>query len=430
MGDATSVSHELMLLTSSAPMTSYLFVHQNFPGQFPHIAGALAERGDTVVAIGDAKRLKQRSMPHPRIQVFGYPEPEGAHKETHHYLRDLEAHTRRGQAVFRLAQTLLHKGFKPDVVVAHPGWGEAIFLKDAFPHARHIQYLEFFYRAVGADVGFDAEFPATVDSICKVRIKNSTQMLSFEYADAGISPTRWQKSRYPADWQPRITQLHDGINTSAVCPADDASVTIIRSTGDSLILTRADEVLTYVARNLEPYRGFHSFMRAIPAILEQRPSVNILVVGADGVSYGRRPPENTNYRQHYLQEWGTGVDQSRVHFLGTLPYAEYVKVLQISSLHVYLTYPFVLSWSMLEAMSAGCVVLASNTDPVREVIQHGENGFLTDFFDHQALASAASDLLANRKDLDSIRLAARETILEKYDLHKLCLPQMLLFLSR
>jgi glycosyltransferase involved in cell wall biosynthesis len=408
----------------------YLFVHQNFPGQFVHIAKALAERGDTVVAIGEEKRLKQRGMIHPRIRLVGYPEPGGAGPKTHHYLQGLEGHVRRGQAVFRLAQGLVKDGLKPDVVVAHPGWGETLFLKDIFPRARHVQYLEFFYRAHGADVGFDPEFPSTVDTVCRVRVKNSTQLLSFEYADAGISPTLWQKTRYPADWQPRIAQIHDGIDTAKVRPADEATITIRRPSGaGELQLTRADEVLTYVARNLEPYRGFHTFMRAIPALLERRPNLNIIVVGGDEVSYGTKLPDNATYREHYAREWGKDVDRSRVHFTGKLPYADYLKVLQVSSLHLYLTYPFVLSWSMLEAMSAGCVVLGSATAPVQEVIRDAENGFLTDFFAVDALVERACDLLANRKDLAAIRQAARQTIVSRYDLQSICLPQMLQFLA-
>ena len=410
-------------------MTSYLFVHQNFPGQFPHIASVLAERGDNVVAIGEAKRLKQRIKPHPRIQLFGYPEPGEANTSTHHYLQGLEAQVRRGQAAFRVAQSLIKKGFNPDVVVAHPGWGETLFLKDAFPRARHIQYLEFFYSATGADVGFDPEYPATIDLNCKVRMKNATQLLSFEYADAGLSPTAWQKSRYPADWQHRIACIHDGIDTRLVQPAEDASISVKSADGSQLLLTRNDEVLTYVARNLEPYRGFHTFMRAVPALLEQRPKAQIIVVGADGVSYGRPAPDKLTYRQHYAREWGTEVDRSRVHFVGRLSYADYLKVLQISSLHVYLTYPFVLSWSMLEAMSAGCAVLGSATAPVQEVIEADKNGFLTDFFDSSALAKRASELLANRKELNSIRQAARQTIIERYDLHSVCLPKILTLLG-
>ncbi len=407
----------------------YLFVHQNFPGQFVHVARALAERGDTVIAFGEAKQLKQRQAPHPRVRIFGYDTPEGAGPKTHHYLQNLEGHVRRGQSVFRLAQRLLKEGTRPDVVVAHPGWGEALFLKDIFPHARHIQYLEFFYRAQGADVGFDPEFPGTVDTACRVRVKNSTQMLGFEYADAGVSPTLWQKTRYPAEWQPRIAQIHDGIDTALVTPFEAAAVSIKRANGTVGQLTRADEVLTYVARNLEPYRGFHTFMRAIPAILERRPNVNIIVVGGDEVSYGAKPPGNETYREQYGREWGKEVDRSRVHFTGKLQYGDYLKVLQVSSLHLYLTYPFVLSWSMLEAMSAGCVVLGSATAPVQEVIKDGENGYLTDFFAIDTLVGRACDLLANRKDQSAIRQAARQTIVSRYDLQGICLPQMLKFLA-
>ncbi|MDY6982312.1 MAG: glycosyltransferase family 4 protein [Pseudomonadota bacterium] len=413
-------------------MTSYLFVHQNFPGQFLHVAKALAERGDTVVAIGEEKRLRQRTNPHPRIRVFGYPEPAGAGAKTHHYLRDAEAHVRRGQAVFRLAQGLAKKGLRPDVVVAHPGWGEALFLKDVFPHARHVQYLEYFYRGKGGDVGFDPEFTTGIDAECKARVKSSTQLLSFEFADAGISPTEWQKSRYPADWHSRIACIHEGVDTTKVHPDADAVAGIRRADGSVLHLSRNDEVLTYVARNLEPYRGFHSFMRALPAILDTRPQAQVLIVGGNGVSYGRAPPPGTHYRELYEREWeekGVAVDRSRVHFLGKLSYADYLKVLQVSSLHLYLTYPFVLSWSMLEAMSAGCVVLGSATAPVQEVLRDGENGFLTDFFDTAALADKASDLLARRDALAPIRAAARATIVSRYDLRSQCLPQMLDFLK-
>jgi glycosyltransferase involved in cell wall biosynthesis len=171
-------------------------------------------------------------------------------------------------------------------------------------------------------------------------------------------------------------------------------------------------------------------MRAVPAILAQRPRAHILVVGGDEVSYGSRLPDKQTYREHYLKEWDSSVDRSRVHFLGRLAYDQYLKVLQVSSLHLYLTYPFVLSWSMLEAMSAGCALLASDTAPVREVVRDGENGFLTEFFGAETLAKRASDLLENRDDLGAIREAARQTVVTHYDLQRVCLPQMLKFLLR
>ena len=331
---------------------------------------------------------------------------------------------RRGQAVFRVARKLLAQSFRPDVVIAHPGWGEALFLRDAFPEARHINYLEFYYHAAGSDVGFDPEFPATIDDILRLRIRNATQLLSFDAADEGISPTAWQKSRYPDSWQPRIVQLHDGINTAIVTPDPAARV----GAGDTVLIP-GHEVVTYVARNLEPYRGFHTFMRAVPLILEQRRETHVLIVGGDEVSYGRQPEAGGSYRQHYLKTWGKDVDRARVRFLGRQPYADYLRTLQISSLHVYLTYPFVLSWSMLEAMSAGCLVLGSNTPPVTEVIRDGENGFLADFFDAPALAGKVAELLAARDELGPVRQAARETIRQNYDLNAICLPRLLAFLS-
>jgi glycosyltransferase involved in cell wall biosynthesis len=410
-------------------MPRYLFVHQNFPGQFPHVGRALAARGDTVVAIGEAERLTQRPTPHPDIRRIGYPTPDGAGPATHAYLRGLEAHVRRGQAVFRVTQRLHADGFRPDVVVAHPGWGEALFLREAFPHARHLHYLEFYYRPDGADFGFDPEFPATIDDRCRVHVKNATQLLSFDGADSGLSPTTWQRSRYPTDWQSRITQCHDGIDTDTVCPDSAAAFTVKVGAGDTALhLTAHDEVVTYVARNLEPYRGFHTLMRAIPELLERRPKARILVIGGDEVSYGRAPAgakTGATYRQQYQSAWGSDVDTRRVHFLGRVPYRDYLSIVQISSLHLYLTYPFVLSWSLLEAMSAGCAVLASATPPVKEVIQNGVNGWLTDFFDAPALARRAAELLTHRADLAPMRQAARETIRQRYDLHRICLPQML-----
>jgi glycosyltransferase involved in cell wall biosynthesis len=414
-------------------LTSYLFIHQNFPCQFAHIVRALADQGDEVVAVGEKRRLEQRQALHPKVRLIGYRSPKGAGAHTHQYLRSLEAHVRRGQEIVRVCQSLIAKGFKPDIVVAHSGWGEALFLREAFPRARIIHYLQFFYRTQGADVGFDPEFPTTLDDHCRVRIKNATQLLSFEGADAGISPTVWQKSRYPADWQPRIAQCHDGIDSHRVCPDPTATVrlSVKVGAGETAMseLTPADEIVTYVARNLEPYRGFHTFMRAVPAILEQRPNVRILVVGGDEISYGRPPEGGGTFRERYSKDWGPDVDQSRVYFLARIPYADYLRVLQISSLHVYLTYPFVLSWSMLEAMSAGCLVLGSTTPPVMEAIREGENGFLADFFEAQPLAKRVTELLSAGGDLSGIRHAARETIRASYDLDDICLPQMLKILS-
>jgi len=403
---------------------NFLFVHQNFPGQFRHVAAALADAGHGVVAVGDAANLKGRPLLHPRIRLLAYTFERGGSAQTHHYIRDFEGAVRRGQAVARLALGLKEKGFMPEVVVAHPAWGEALFLRDLFPTARQVYYFEYFYRAEGGDVGFDPEFPLTFDGQFKLRVKNSTQLLSLEAADDGLAPTEWQRSRYPAEFRDKIRVIHEGVDTNLVRPDPQAQFE-----ADGVRLAAGDEVVTYVSRNLEPYRGFHVFMRALPRILEARPQARVLIVGGDDVSYGRRLPEGETYRELYCKELGERVDWSRVHFLGRLPYAGYLKVLQVSAVHVYLTYPFVLSWSMLEAMAAGCVVVASATPPVEEVIRDGENGLLVDFFDLDGLADRVIEVLANPARYGTMRARAREAVVQRYDLKTHCLPEMLEYLT-
>jgi glycosyltransferase involved in cell wall biosynthesis len=192
------------------------------------------------------------------------------------------------------------------------------------------------------------------------------------------------------------------------------------------VLSRADEVVTYSVRNLEPYRGFPNFIRALPKLLELRPDATVLVVGGDEVSYGRSAPGGKSWRETMLEE--VPLDPKRVHFLGKLPYAQYRSVLQISSAHIYLTRPFVLSWSCIEAMAAGCLIIGSATPPVQEVIEDGVNGYLVDYHSPEAIARKTAEALSAGAALDPIRKRARETVLERYSLDK-CLPAQLRLLK-
>lgn len=394
-----------------------LFVHQNFPGQYRHLAAAVADDpANTVVALGERKNLGR--LGHSRVREVGYETPQGASPSTHHYLRNAEAGVRRGQAVVRTAIGLRDSGFRPDVICCHPAWGEGLYLRDVWPEARILFFYEFSYGADGRDLGFDPEFVETFDDRFRVRTKNTVQLISLDVADWGVSPTRWQHSTYPDVYRPRISVIHDGIDTSVVTPDPAATLSL----GGGVELRRSDEVITYVARNLEPYRGFHIFMRALPLILERRPNARVLVVGGDDVSYGRSAPEGRTWREHCLQEQSGRIDPNRVHFLGKLPYSTYLTVLRLSSAHVYLTYPFVLSWSMLEAMSAGCMVVGSRTPPVEEVIADGENGILFDFFRPDEIAAAVDRVFAHPDRMQAVRDAARTTAVERYDLRTVCLP--------
>ncbi|GAB7563158.1 glycosyltransferase family 4 protein [Methylobacillus methanolivorans] len=384
-----------------------LFIHQNFPGQFRHITQSLIDEGKhQVLSLCEAHAPGMQG-----VQRIEYTPARNGTPGVHPYLAPVEEHVIRGQSVARALLHLKEKGYQPDIIVAHMGWGEAIYLKDIYPDVPLVTFFEFFYQTTGADAGFDPEYPLTLDDLLRIRTKNITNLLSLHAADMGISPTSWQRSLYPAEYQGKIRLIHEGINTEAAQPDSTAWVQL----GSGLKLTRKDEVITYVSRNLEPYRGFHVFMRALPEILKRRPNCHILIVGGDEVSYGRKLPPGETYRARLLQEV-QGLDMNRVHFLGKLPYQQYLRVLQVSSAHIYLTVPFVLSWSMLEAMSAGCLVIGSRTAPVEEVIEHGKNGLLVDFFCATELADAIDQVYASPNQLQEIRNAARQTILAHYPL--------------
>jgi glycosyltransferase involved in cell wall biosynthesis len=397
---------------------NYLFVHQNFPGQFKHIAPTLAKHKDNRV-IGFAMNNFPSTDD---LQVISYKAGRGNGQDTHELLREFETKVIRGNSAYRAAIELKKSGFRPDVIIAHPGWGESLFLKDVWPDARLGIYCEFFYKFENADVGFDPEFPDSLEGKARyVRMKNVNNMVHMEMADAGISPTLWQASTFPNHFRERISVIHDGIDTGVVAPKENAFVTI----NGTIRLDRKTEIITFVNRNLEPYRGYHVFMRALPQILKSRPGAHVIVVGGDGVSYGQAAPSGATWKQIYLNEVKNDLDISRVHFVGNLSYRNFVSLLQVSSVHVYLTYPFVLSWSLLEAMSAGCAIVASDTPPVKEVMSSGLNGLLVNFFDHEALAGRVIELLSNPERRRVLGANARDLAVKNYDLQSVCLPKQL-----
>lgn len=394
-----------------------LFVHQNFPGQFKHLAPALVKRGDEVRA------LTINNNPAPAgVEVIGYTPCRSNSPNIHPWLLDMESKVIRAEAAFYAALKLREEGFDPDIIIAHPGWGEALFLRDVWPHARLGLYAEYYYHADKNDVGFDPEFSKPEKSeACRLRLKNANHDLQFALADALISPTEFQRSTFPHTLQQKITVVHDGIDTQLLHP--DLSVEL--KLNNSLVLNKKSEVITFVNRNLEPMRGYHIFMRALPEILKQRPNARVLIVGGDDVSYGARPPKDTTWKKLFLTEVYDQLDMNRIHFVGKIAYPTFIKLLQISSVHVYLTYPFVLSWSLLEAMSVGCAIVASDTAPVTEVITHNKTGKLVDFFDTHHLAKEVITLLENPEERETLGRTAREFALANYDLHKVCLPKQL-----
>jgi len=401
-----------------------LFLHQNFPAQFKHLAPALAaDPANRVVSL--TLRAGLPAVWH-GVSIHQYAIRTAPLERQHPWLSDLETKVIRGEACFQAARQLRAGGFTPDVVIAHPAWGESLFIKKVWPQARLGIYCEFFYSAQGVDVGFDPEFAqadADVEA-CRLSLRNTNHLLHLQQASLGLSPTRWQADSFPEFFRPRITVVHDGIDTAALCPKPEARLKL-RTDGGLLPLGPSDELVTFVNRNLEPYRGYHQFMRALPLLLRRRPRARVLMVGGNEVSYGAAPRQGGSWKDIFIAEVKPQMPAeawARVHFLGKLPYENFVTLLQCSRVHVYLTYPFVLSWSLLEAMSIGAAVVASDTAPLHEVIEDGVTGRLVPFFDPMRLSQVIGELLDDAPQRQRLGEAARARIRAGYDLAGFCLP--------
>jgi glycosyltransferase involved in cell wall biosynthesis len=395
---------------------NYLFIHQNFPGQYRQIVRHLmSKRGNVVYFITQPNENGMAG-----VHKVTYPKDQRGPINCHAYAVELDRAIYIGATVADTCRVLREQGFRPDLIVGHSGWGETLFVKDVFPDVPLLANFEFYYHAHGVDADFDPEFASIFNDPSRLRARNGINLLAFQAADWGHSATQWQRSLYPAEMRSRITVLHEGVDTDLVRPNAQAS---FKLPGSGRVLTRRDEVVTYVARNLEPYRGFHIFMRALPQLLRRRKRAHVVIAGDDGVSYGAPPPPSSSFREKMLQELSAKLDLKRVHFVGLIDYHAYLNLLQVSSVHVYLTYPFVLSWSFVEAMACGCLIVGSATPPVLEVLRDRENGFTVDFFAHRKLANRIESALDQRRKLETLCREARATAVEQFDLDRLLLPR-------
>jgi glycosyltransferase involved in cell wall biosynthesis len=395
----------------------YLFIHQNFPAQYRHVVRYLADQpGNEVLFI---TQPNENVMP--GVRKVTYPKDTRGPINCHAFAADLDRAIHTGATVADVCRGLASSGFRPDLIVGHSGWGETLFVKDVFPCTPLLANFEFYYHAAGVDVGFDPEFSSIFNDPSRLRARNGVNLLAFQSADWGHSATQWQRGLNPPEMQSRISVLHEGVDTGLACPKPGARFKIPLS---GKVLTRRDEVVTYVARNLEPYRGFHIFMRSLPQLLRRRKQAQVVIVGGDGVSYGAPPPPRSTFREMLLKELEGELDLSRVHFLGMLDYRAYLTLLQVSAVHVYLTYPFVLSWSLIEALACGCVVVGSSTPPVLEVLVEGVNGLTVDFFGVAGLAGRIEEgLVGDRSRMEGLREGARETAVSGFDLGGVILPK-------
>ncbi len=384
-----------------------LFLHNNFPAQFGHVGAYLAKQGWDVVW-GTARAGDFNT--HEGGRIVRYKPHREPNKGVHPYSVSWEKAVLHGQAVARTALQMKKQGFSPDLIVAHSGWGPGMYVKEIWPDAKFIGYYEWYYTREAPDVQFFGERPEFSDSDLSSRSRNAQILMDLANSEIGLVPTRFQKSTFPKIFDPMLVVQHDGIDTEAHRPAATPEEARLRL--PELDLSHVDELITYVARGMEPYRGFPQFMSALEQVLKRRPNAHAVIVGEDRVAYGSQPADGKSYKTRALEE--LDLDLSRVHFTGLLPRDQYQQVLRASSVHTYLTVPFVLSWSMMEAMASGCLMLCSDTEPVREFITDRENGLLVDYHDRDRLVEMLCDVLDRPDEYRPLRVAARAKILEGY----------------
>lgn len=408
-----------------------LFVHQNYPGQYREILPRLcttATASTTAPSVfppgpHDIHFLTQREKIHPPVghKVHRYKRGD-LPADKHPYTSWFQTCIANAIGAARAASTLHKQGFTPDVIVGHAGWGELLFLKEVWPNTPILGYFEYYFLAKGGMIGFDPEFRESPDIAARVLARNAPNHLSEQVCDAGYTASTWQKQTYPSSFQPKISVFHEGIRTDTLLPEHTAKLTV--KNGDKLF-DRDTELITYIARNLEPSRGFHTMMRALPDLQSRRPNAQIAIIGGDGISYGGRLANGQTFRDKMTAELGDQVDWSKVHFLGQIPYPTLIDLIKLSRCHVYLTTPFVVSWSMLEAMALEKTIVASDVAPVRQYITDCQNGFLIDFFSPAAIAEKIADVLAHPDHHREIGEQARRTVVSKYDFATVCYPQFL-----
>ena len=393
------------------PPRRVLFVHEGFPGQYCHLAAALARRPDHQVVF----LTRQRAGSLPGVKKLIYTPARLPRRGTHRYLQAAEAAVLSGQAAYRACATIRQSGFVPDVVCAHAGFGPGLFIRDLFPDVRLVGLFEWYYRALASDADYLAAQAVDADAAARIRMRNATILLELAQCDVGICPTAFQRMQFPSLAQPRLVQLHDGIDTAFFTPGPGRAPAGLPIPDDA-------PVVSYATRGLEPYRGFGQFVEAAALVLGQRPDVHVVVAGADAVFYGQRP-QGGSHKAAVLAKVPEAA-RGRLHFTGSLPQPALRDLFRRATVHVYLTVPFVLSWSILEAMATGCLLVAADTAPVQEVAANEEEALLVDFRSPDALAERILGALGRRDAGRPLRARARARIEREYSIARL-LPRHL-----
>jgi glycosyltransferase involved in cell wall biosynthesis len=400
-------------------------VHPQFPGQFGHIASYLVDKSGCRVT------FVSRSAPGvvAGIEKIQYLLAGGATMDTNFCSRPFENAVWNCDAVYRAlkARPDLH----PDMIVGHSGFGSTLFLRELYPNVPEVNLFEYFYNpdSPDGDMNFRHDLDTVVEDMHRqrARCRNAMTLLDLNHCTAAYTPTRFQHSLFPREYASKLQVVHSGVDRG-VFYSDDGRARpnpplagMRRIAGISLPTTT--RIVSYASRGFESIRGFDLFLRSAKLLMQRYPDVLFFVVGSDRA--GTSDYENIGEHKSF-KEWALAqeeYDLTRFVFTGQLRPSDAAELFRATDLHIYLTVPYVLSGSMLEAMSCGAVVLGSSTAPVREVIADGQNGILVDFFDIESIASKAAAVLEDPVSYRSMGRLAEQTVIEHYSL-EVVLPQL------
>ena len=395
-------------------MAVVVFIHQNMPGQFKNICARISQnKNNKIIFITKRKEIQLSN-----IEKITYELKRKPRRDAHHYVVNLDEQLLYGQAVAGALISLRERGVRPDLIFAHSGWGEALFVKEIFPDSKLVVFSEFYYRSRDSDVSFLQGDAISDDDRCRLASRNFHITNSMMYADLIVTPTLWQKSVHPRLLWDSIVTHHEGVDCQAIRTDRRSEITL----PNGWTIRKGDEVITYVSRNLEPYRGFDVFFEAIKVAHRRSPDRRFVIIGGDGISYGKKPEDGLPWRTHLLHRETSTLEN--VAFLGRVPYAAFLDLLYIAKAHVYLTVPFVLSWSLLEAMALETCVVASRTHPVQEVVSDRHNGLLC-AYDADSIAETLDHALSLSDDQRRhIGAMARGTVDQNYDFETASMPRL------
>ncbi len=398
-------------------MLNILLLHPSFPAQWSHLAPYLARNPENTVLFASKENSINSQLPGVTLALYAKPtEAETKYIEGCGPLRPAAEAVIEGQAVVRAMQWLAkERNFKPDVIIAHTGWGSTLYCKDLYPKVPIIGYFEWYYLADDSDCYWWPDEIPQMNNRISIRTRNAHHLLNLELCEAGLTPTKWQYSQFPEEYKPKLHIIHEGIDTQFCSPDPSGKRPGLVLDDIQLNLPEGTEIITYVSRGFEIYRGFPYFMDAIRLVLQRRPKAHVIVVGKDRICYGAQLKDTTYLKE---EEKKGGYDTERVHFVGLRNRGDFRKILRSSSCHIYLTRPFVLSWSFLEAMSFGCPIVGSKTPPVQEVMEDEVNGKLAEFRSPYHIARKIEEMLDDPERARQLGQRARETILERFELGK------------